>query len=166
MDKKGLERNYQLIARHIYNNKLKDALDVLKGLVIHSRKGDYISQYESLDDTYENLLKYTVEGIDDPQREKIYQHTRVSVLELADLALQYAYMNDSDQYIYRLKKKIEFESKQIKDEAINSIENLAFDEELSDVLESSLETETNKKEEYQNHHTYLPKSSGSIGQNF
>ncbi|MCD4682715.1 MAG: tetratricopeptide repeat protein [Bacteroidales bacterium] len=157
MDKKGLERNYQLIARHIYNNKLKDALDVLKGLVIHSRKGDYISQYESLDDTYENLLKYTVEGIDDPQREKIYQHTRVSVLELADLALQYAYMNDSDQYIYRLKKKIEFESKQIKDEAINSIENLAFDEELSDVLESSLETETNKKEEYQNHQEVLVK---------
>ncbi len=157
MDKKGLERNYQLIVRHIYNNKLKDALDVLKGLVIHSRKGDYISQYESLDDTYENLLKYAIEGINDPQREKIYQHTRVSVLELADLALQYAYMNDSDQYIYRLKKKIEFESKQIKEEAINSIENLAFDEELSDVLESSLETETNKKEEYQNHQEVLVK---------
>ncbi len=56
-----------------------------------------------------------------------------------------------------LKKKIEFESKQIKEEAINSIENLAFDEELSDVLESSLETETNKNEEYRNHQEVLVK---------
>ncbi len=105
MDKKGLERNYQLITKHINNDKLKDALDILKELVIHSRKGDYISQYESLDDTYENLLKYTVDGIDDPKRDEIYKHVQVSVLELADLALQYAYMNESEQYIYRLKKE-------------------------------------------------------------
>ena len=122
MNIKGLQRNYRKIENLVLENKLKDALEILKDLVIKSRKGDYISQYESMDETYENLLKYTIEGIEDPAREKIYNRLLVSVLELADVALQYAYMNESDQYIYRLKKKIEFESKQIKDQVIDNIE--------------------------------------------
>ncbi len=157
MDRKSLERNYQRIVNFVYDNKLKDALDGLKDLVIQSRKGDFVSQYESLDDTYENLLKYSVEGINDPEREKIYAHLLVSVIELADLSLQAAYLDTSDQYIYQLKKKIEIESKQIKEAAIHSIEDLAFDEELSEVLMGSLETISDKKEEYKKHQEVLIK---------
>lgn len=157
MDKKSLERNYQRVINFVYDRKLKDALDSLKDLVIQSRKGDFISQYESLDDTYENLLKYSVEGIDDPEREKIYTHLLLSVIELADLSIQAAYLDVSDQYIYQLKKKIEIESKQIKEAAINSIEDLAFDEELSEVLKGSLETLTDKKEEFKKHQEVLVK---------
>ncbi len=157
IDKIGLERNHQKVISLIVGNKLKDALDVLKELVIQSRKGDYISKYEELDETYKNLLKYTIEGIDDPERDKIYNHLLVSVLELADLALQYALMADNDQYIYRLKKKIESETKQIKEETISSIEVLRFDEELSEVLKSRLETQSDEKEEYRNHLAILGK---------
>lgn len=157
MDKKALDRNYQKVINLILDNKLKDALDVLKELVIQSRRGDYISQYESLDDTYKNLLKYAIEGIEDPEKENIYHHLQVSVLELADLALHYAYMSDIDKYFYRLKRKIEDESKQIKEEAINSIEDLVFDQELSEVLSSRFETAISKKEEYQKHQGILVK---------
>ncbi len=155
MDKIGLERNHQKVVSLIVENKLKDALDVLKELVIQSRRGDYISQFESLDETYQNLLKYTIEGIEDPEKDKIYNHLRVSVLELADLAMQYAFMTDNDKYFYRLKRKIESEIKLIKEDAINSVEDLAFDEELSEVLKSSLETQSNEKADYQNHQNIL-----------
>lgn len=155
MDKKILERNYQKIKKSVFDKKLKDALEILKELVIKSRKGEFISQYESLDDTYENLLRYTIEGIEDPEREKIYNHLMVSILELSDVALQYAFMNESDQYIYRLKKKIENEYKQIKEEAIDSIDSLAFNEELTDILKSSLDTIKNEKEEYYKHQETL-----------
>jgi len=157
MDKIGLERNHQKVVSLIVENKLKDALDVLKELVIQSRRGDYISQFESLDETYQNLLKYTIEGIEDPEKDKIYNHLRVSVLELADLAMQYAFMTDNDKYFYRLKRKIESEIKLIKEDAINSVEDLAFDEELSEVLKSSLETQSNEKADYQNHQNILIK---------
>jgi tetratricopeptide (TPR) repeat protein len=157
MDKIGLERIHQKVLQFILGNKLKDALDALKDLVIQSRKGEFISQYESLDETYENLLKYAVEGIDDPEKDNIYNHLLVSVLELADLALQYAYMSDNEKYIYRLKRKIESETKIIKEEAISSIETLAFDEELSEVLKSSLETQFNEKTDYLNHQNILVK---------
>lgn len=157
MDKIGLERNHQKVLQFILGNKLKDALDALKDLVIQSRKGEFIAQYESLDETYENLLKYAVEGIEDPEKDNIYNHLLVSVLELADLALQYAYMSDNEKYIYRLKRKIESETKIIKEEAINNIETLAFDEELSEVLKSSLETQSSEKTDYLNHQNVLVK---------
>lgn len=156
-DRKNLERNYQRVINFVFDKKLKDALDGLKDLAIQSRKGDFISQYESLDETYENLLKYSVEGVNDPQREKIYTHLLVSVIELADLSLQSALLDTSDQYIYQLKKKIEIESKQIKEAAIDSIGDLAFDEELSEVLKGSLETISDKKEEYFHHQEVLIK---------
>ncbi len=155
MDKKILERNYQKIKKSVFDKKLKDALEILKELVIKSRKGEFIFQYESLDDTYENLLRYTIEGIEDPEREKIYSHLMVSILELSDVALQYAFMNESDLYIYRLKRKIENEYKQIKEEAIDNIDSLAFNEELTDILKSSLDTIKNEKEEYYKHQETL-----------
>jgi tetratricopeptide (TPR) repeat protein len=157
MDKIGWERNHQKVISLITERKLKDALDVLKELVIQSRRGDYISQYESLDDTYKNLLKYAIEGIDDPEKDKIYNHLLVSVMDLADLALQYAFMADTDKYIYRLKRKIENETKLIKEEAIDNIEDLALDEELSDILQTRLESVSDEKTEYQNHQNILIK---------
>ena len=155
MDKKSVERNYGRIESCVHSKRLKDALDILKDLVISSRRGEFISQYELLDNTYANLLKYSIEGIRDPEREKIYKNLLTSVLELADVALQSAYTNYSDQYIYRLKKKIDFESKYIKEEAISNIENLVFDEELSDVLHSSIDSFKNDKEEYEKHQEIL-----------
>ncbi len=157
MDKKSLERSYRRIEENVFSRNLKDALDFLKDLVINSRKGDLIAQYENLDGTYENLLKYTIEGIKDPERDKIYRRLQVSVLELADLALHHSYMNESNQYVYRLKKKIEYETRQLKDDAIDSIENLVFDEELADVLHSSIESDINEKEEYSKHNELLLK---------
>ena len=157
MDKKSLERSYRRIEENVLSSSLKDALDFLKDLVINSRKGEFISQYENLDDTYENLLKYSMEGVRDPEREKIYHRLQVSVLELADLSLHHAYMNESSQYIYRLKKKIEYETRQVKEDAIDSIENLVFDEELADVLHSSIESDISEKEEYDKHNELLMK---------
>lgn len=157
MDKKNLDRSYRKIEENVLNSNLKDALDLLKDLVIVSRKGDFISQYENLDDTYENLLKYSMEGIKDPERDTIYHRLKISVLELADLALQNAYMNESDQHVYRLKKKIEYEARQVKDDAITSIENLVFDEELADVLQSSIDSNIDEKEEYIRHNEMLMK---------
>ncbi|MCB0821691.1 MAG: tetratricopeptide repeat protein [Bacteroidales bacterium] len=151
MDKKSLERNYRKIEDCVLQGKLKDALDMLKDLVLNSKKGEFVTQYDNLDDTYENLLKYSIEGVNDPERENIYNRLLVSVLELADVALQSAYMNESDQYIYRLKKKIEFDSKQVKEDALDSIENLLMDKALSDVLKSSLDTGQDELAAYKQH---------------
>ncbi|MBN2175333.1 MAG: hypothetical protein JW731_14460 [Bacteroidales bacterium] len=155
MDKRGLAKNYRRIEQNILKNELKDALDVLRELVIHSRKGELISRYENLDETYENMLKYTIDGINDPDRHKIYQHLKVSVLELADVAFQCAYLADSDQQIYRIKKAIENRSKEIKEEAIDNIDDLVLSEELTDIIYGKAESGKSEKEEYFKHQEIL-----------
>lgn len=155
MDKKTLERTYKRIEEFVVDRKLKDALNALKDLVISSRRGEFISQFENLDGTYENLLKYAIEGVQDTERDNIYNHLIISVLELADVSLQYAYMNQSEHYIYRLKKRIEFESKQIKEEALRSIEDLVIEEELSDVFKKSLDQDKMEYDEYMRHQEVL-----------
>jgi tetratricopeptide (TPR) repeat protein len=155
MEKKNLERIYNRIEEFIFERKLKDALDALKDLVISSRRGEFISQFEALDDTYENLLKYAIEGVQDPERDNIYNHLLISVLELADVSLQYATMNQSEHYIYRLKKRIESESKQIREEVLNSIEDLVLEEELSEMLQTNPALEKEDYEAYMRHQEIL-----------
>lgn len=155
MDKKKLDRTYNRIEASILNSQLKDALDLLKELVLDSRRGEFISQYETLDETYESMLKYTIQGVTDPERDKIFQKLLVSTLELADVALQYAYMNESDQYVFQLKKKLEFESKVLKDEALIRIEALVQEEELANVLSDSIEKDVDELEEYNRHNEVI-----------
>lgn len=42
MDKKSLERNYRKIEDCVLQGKLKDALDMLKDLVLNSKKGSLL----------------------------------------------------------------------------------------------------------------------------
>jgi tetratricopeptide (TPR) repeat protein len=157
MDKKTLEKNYQKLENCILNNELKDALDLVRDIVINTRKGELISQYESLDETYESMLRYTIEGAKDPERHKIYQHLKISVLELADVAYQQVYLNQSDQHFYRLKKAIENRSREIKEETIDNIDDLVLSEELSDIIYGGAETGHSEKEEYFKHQEILIK---------
>ncbi len=156
MEKKILERNFQKIVSLVLESKLKDAFNALKDLVIASGKGDFISHYESMDETYENLLKYALEGVRDPEREHIYHHLLVSTLELADVALQAAYMIESDRYIYRLKRKIESESAEIRDNILTNIEDKEFDNEISEIFNlNNPDNKDRQKEEYKNHQDVL-----------
>ncbi|RLD55740.1 MAG: hypothetical protein DRJ05_12470 [Bacteroidetes bacterium] len=155
MENARLKRNFKKIESYIHNQSVKDALGLLKELVIKSGKGELVSQYESLDDTYENLLKYTIEGVNDPKRESIYTHLQLSILELADVAYQQTRVNSQEQYIFQLKKRIESQSKQIKEEAIQSIEDLAFNEELSDILANSAMGKIDNKKKYLEHQETL-----------
>lgn len=155
MNRKSLERKYKQIEQKVLARQLKDALDLLKELVISSRRGEYVTQYENLEDTYKKLLLYAIEGTEDPERENIYQHMLISVIELADVSLQQAYMNESTLYVYKLKKNIEFESRQVKEDALKKIEDLVFDDELSEVLQTSIDKGLDKLSVYHKHHDVL-----------
>ena len=49
-----------------------------------SSLGDLRDEYNNIVMTYRNMLSYTIEGINDPERNKIYLKLIQSILELAD----------------------------------------------------------------------------------
>jgi tetratricopeptide (TPR) repeat protein len=72
------------ICSNLAQRRLKPAFDMLGVLISESGLGIYYDEYRNLDETYQFMLKYTVEGIPDPGRDKVYRKLIVSAFELAD----------------------------------------------------------------------------------
>ena len=84
MVQKDFKKWYAEISSNLASRRLKPAFDLLGKTISEYGLGIYYDEYRSLEETYHFMLKYTVEGIKDPERKKIYQKLIVSVYELAD----------------------------------------------------------------------------------
>jgi len=144
MTRKEVEKNHNLVCEDIVSDKIKDALDILQGMVDETKKGDFKTMLDNGISTYENILKYTIEGIKDPQRQNIYQHLQISLLKLCDRVKENLLVSDSKMNIYALKAKQDRQTKLTKNDAIEIVDNLLFNHEIENVLEtSSVETGSN-----------------------
>ncbi len=62
--------------------KLKRAFALIRKLVTDTRQGEFADRVYDLEETYQFIRKYTVEGVEDPEREKITHHLVRSLFEL------------------------------------------------------------------------------------
>ncbi|GAB4322269.1 MAG: tetratricopeptide repeat protein [Bacteroidales bacterium] len=155
MDKKTLERTHRRTEQLVFEGQLKEALDGLRKLVAVAARGEYFDRFTNISSTYEALLRFVVKGVADPERPAILRKLSADILELADLAYQTACVMESDQYIYKLKKRIEYESSPVRDETIKQIESLVMNEALAEVLEASLKTGQDRLGTYRQHHELM-----------
>ena len=79
-----LKSKYAEICSSLSARRLKPAFDLLGNLISENGLGNYSDEHRTLEETYHNMLRYTVEGVTDPERQKIYRKLIVSVFELAD----------------------------------------------------------------------------------
>jgi tetratricopeptide (TPR) repeat protein len=77
---KQQQKIYQLLA----SKRVKESLDVLGDLVKETHSSDLIDGLYNLEMTYKSLLRYTVEGFSDPERQEVYNHLLVDVYKIAD----------------------------------------------------------------------------------
>jgi len=84
MTDKEVRRQYTEIYNRLAERKLKPAFDQLKKLIHENSLGIFSDEWRELDQTYHYMLQYTVEGIRDPERQKIYRKLIVSAFELLD----------------------------------------------------------------------------------
>lgn len=70
------------IYQHLLTKKLKQAFSLLGKLVAETRQGEFADKVYDLEETYLYIRKYTLEGVNDPEREKIFLHLVRSLLEL------------------------------------------------------------------------------------
>ncbi len=103
MKDKELKAHYAEICSNLASRRLKPAFDLIGKLISENGVGTYYDEYQNLEETYHLMLKYTVEGIKDPERQKIYRKLIVSVFELADKVNEAIRM--------RLSPSVEYEKK-------------------------------------------------------
>lgn len=150
--------NINIIRKHTANiNKLvarkriKESLELLGKLVSESGMGDLYSELEKLESTYENILKYTLEGIKDPERQKVYNRLLVSILQINDQVKEILLSKNSGWQLYALKSDLKIKQKLSGKIVVENLNDLSFNKELKKVIQenftlSSDPTSENAKE--------------------
>jgi len=104
INEKELKEKYGKICNLLSERKLKPAFDLLDQLISVNSLGEYRDEFASLEQNYKFMLKYTVEGINDPERQKIYDHLLISSFELADNTNENLRMKYSQSIEYQKKR--------------------------------------------------------------
>jgi len=134
IDIKETENTYQIIIDLVARQEVKESLDYLQRMIIQTRNGDFMEEFLRIDATYRNILKYTIEGVDDPERPKIYDRMLAGILDLCDRVKQFIYTQWSGMQIYRMKYDFEKQLGLVKERAVESVSGLSFTYELDDIL--------------------------------
>ncbi len=86
MTPEKIQKQYGAVCDSVGQKNVKDALIVLAELVKETQSGNLVDDLYQLENTYRNILKYTIEGADDPERGRVYDRLMISILEVADEA--------------------------------------------------------------------------------
>ncbi len=101
-----LKKIYPEVCGSIAGRRLKPAFDRLGTLISENGLGVLHDRHRNLEETYQYMLKYTVEGVTDPERQKVYHKLIVSAFELADLVNEELRMKFSTSAEYYRKRAL------------------------------------------------------------
>ena len=108
MTESELKTTCREIFQHLSEKKVKQAFALIRKLVSDSRQGEYSDKIYDLEENYYYIRKYTVEGVEDPERGKIYRHLVSSLLELTVKIRESWLATHSGSLFYRKKRAPEF----------------------------------------------------------
>ncbi len=127
------------IVLFISNRRVKKSLDSLRAMIDRSGQGRFYDEFDSLSLTYKNMLRYTIDGVKDPERDKIYINLLKSILRLADTVKQDILSRHSGWHTYWVKQHNEREQMLSGKTAIETVDDLIFKQELDERLSSAHE---------------------------
>ena len=130
-----IKTRYQRLGSLVAARRVKDALDVLSELVGNSGFSDFFIQLEHLEHTYEQMLMYMLEGIQDPERDQVYNKLLVSILELADRVKDQLLEKQSGWHTYILKGEVDRQQELTGKSVIETMDDFSFKRELDEIID-------------------------------
>src|SRR6056297_2388708 len=119
MDISKVKDNHTKIVNLLLGKKVAQALHLLETMVKQSGEGKLIDQLTHEKENYNNVLKYTFSGVKDPQKNSIYNHIRINLLEIADITKEKILAAEKASGFYAFYHKI----KDNKEKFINDFES-------------------------------------------
>jgi len=104
MTREKLEDKINQISNLVVNRELKSAFNHLENIFEYSYNFNFITQKEELQATYTYLVNYTIKGIEDPDREKIYHKLQLDIISLADELKMNVLMNSTEIPNYQMRQ--------------------------------------------------------------
>ena len=137
MDTSKAISQHKKICGLITEKRIKQSLDILQNIVNQTSLGNLRDELEIIVMTYRNMLKYTLEGVEDPERNKIYLKLMQAILLLSDRVKQDILSRNSGWHTYWVKQQIEKEQKLSGKSIVETVDDLMFKSELDEWLKLS-----------------------------
>ncbi len=132
-----IKNHYKHLCQLVSARKVKDALDILNKMVAQSGYSDFFIQQEHLAHTYEQMLNYMLEGVQDPERDRVYNKLLTSILELADRVKDRLMENHSGWHTYILKREVDRQQELTGRRVIETMDDLSFKRELDEMIDEA-----------------------------
>jgi hypothetical protein len=132
-----IKNQYKRLCQLVSARKVKDALDILNKMVAQSGYSDFFIQQEHLEHTYEQMLNYMLEGVQDPERDRVYHKLLTSILELADRVKDRLMENHSGWHTYILKREVDRQQELTGRRVIETMDDLSFKRELDEMIDEA-----------------------------
>lgn len=128
-----IEQHRQIV-RFVASKRLKQALSLLGEMMADGTTSRYNDDYEMVTMTYRNMLRYTIDGVNDPERDNIYRKLLRSILGLADRVKQDILSRHSGWHTYWMRQQAEREQSLSGHSIVESVDDLVFKPQLDDLL--------------------------------
>jgi tetratricopeptide (TPR) repeat protein len=158
MDVANVIQQHKRLCNFISEKRIKQSLDILADMISSTSSGDLRDEYDNIVMTYRNMLTYTIEGINDPERTKIYLKLIQSILGLSDRVRQDILSHNSGWHIYWVKQQAEKELKLSGKTIVETVDDLMFKSDLDEWLKLSNEINPNPDSEISVKHKHLIKN--------
>lgn len=106
IQKTDIEKTFSQIYDLIGNLRIANAIRLLEKHCNSPELWTYRMGLSELSDTYQNLLKYTLLGVDDPKRKEIYKGLVCDLYEYTDL-IRHKLLEQSGLNIFTIKKELD-----------------------------------------------------------
>jgi len=104
----NIKSSYRSVCNALAEHRIKDAFDLIAPLVKETHNSDLIDAHYNLEFNYKSMLKYMIEGITDPERQKIYHQQINEVYYLIDKVYNSLLTRYSSDIFYETKRTFEF----------------------------------------------------------
>ncbi len=155
MNIRKISDQHSLISNLISEKRIKQSLDTLGDMIQHVSSGYLRDEYENVVLTYRNMVTYTIDGIKDPERERVYLKLIQSILTISDKVKQDILSHFSGWNTYWLKQQAEKEQRLSGRTIVENVDDLMFKQELDEWLRLSAEINPDPESELSEKHRQL-----------
>ena len=116
---------------------LKDTFDIIGDMLEELQSVEQKDKLEQFQTTYKFMLKYTVAGVKDPERDTIYHDLITSAFHLLDEVTQQMLVKNSTALPYTVKRSFPFPKAELVNDRFDSIQQYYDKLELSALIDSN-----------------------------
>lgn len=128
---------HKKVCNLVVRRKVKQSFDIMADMLDSVSVGGLRDEFGELRTTYMNILRYTVDGISDPERQKIYLKLLRDILRLNDRIKQDILAHHSSWYTYSVREREQREERLRGGNIVESVDDMVFNSRLDEILSSA-----------------------------